>query len=123
MFKTVMWIAAACAAVLVALAVSRNLNFDKPVEKAAEPPPVVEAAPPPPVVEGAGRAARAAEAGRAHARGTADPGRCGRHRHDHGRAGPADRSPSPQDLLEGEGQAPRHWRTRPVSTWTKLDTG
>lgn len=51
MFKTVMWIAAACAAVLVALAVSRNLNFDKPVEKAAEPPPVVEAAPPPPVVE------------------------------------------------------------------------
>lgn len=52
MLKTVLWIAAACAAVLVALAVSRNLNFDKPVEKAAEPAPVIEAAPPPaPVVE------------------------------------------------------------------------
>lgn len=52
MFKKVLWIAAACVAILVALAVSRNMNFDKPVEKAAEPPPVVEEAPPPaPVVE------------------------------------------------------------------------
>jgi hypothetical protein len=51
MLKKVLWIAAACAAVLVALAVSRNLDFDKPVEKAPEPAPVVEAAPPPPVVE------------------------------------------------------------------------
>jgi len=51
MLKKVLWIAAACAAVLVALAVSRNLDFDKPVEQAAEPAPVVEAAPPAPVVE------------------------------------------------------------------------
>ncbi|MBU1377346.1 MAG: hypothetical protein KKE02_13140 [Alphaproteobacteria bacterium] len=51
MLKTVLWIAAACAAILVALAVSRNLNFDKPVEKAVEPPAVVEAPPPAPVVE------------------------------------------------------------------------
>jgi len=49
MFKTVMWIAAACAAVLVALAVSRTLNFDRPVEKAAEPAPTAVAPPPPPV--------------------------------------------------------------------------
>jgi hypothetical protein len=49
MFKTVLWIAAACAAVLVALAVSRTLNFDKPVEKAAEPAPAAVAPPPPPV--------------------------------------------------------------------------
>ena len=49
MLKKVLWIAAACAAVLVALAVSRNLDFDKPVQKAPEPAPVVEAAPPPPV--------------------------------------------------------------------------
>jgi len=48
MLKKVLWIAAACAAVLVALAVSRTLNFDKPVEKAAEPAPVVEAPPAPP---------------------------------------------------------------------------
>ena len=51
MLKKVLWIAAACAAVLVALAVSRNLDFDKPVEKAAEPPVAVEAASPAPVVE------------------------------------------------------------------------
>lgn len=51
MLKTVLWIAAACAAILVALAVSRSLNFDKPVEQAAEPPPVVEAAPPEPAPE------------------------------------------------------------------------
>ena len=48
MLKKVLWIAAACAAVLVALAVSRNLNFDKPVEKAPEPEAAVEAPPPPP---------------------------------------------------------------------------
>ena len=48
MLKKVLWIAAACAAVLVALAVSRNLDFDKPVEKAAEPPVAVEAASPAP---------------------------------------------------------------------------
>jgi hypothetical protein len=52
MLKKVLWIAAACAAILVALAVSRSLNFDRPVENAPEPAPVVEAAPaPPPVVE------------------------------------------------------------------------
>jgi hypothetical protein len=56
MLKTVLWIAAACAAVLVALAVSRTLNFDEPV-KAPEPPPAavapapVEAPPPPPAPE------------------------------------------------------------------------
>jgi hypothetical protein len=43
MLKKVLWIAAACAAVLVALAVSRSLNFDKPVEKAAEPAPAAAA--------------------------------------------------------------------------------
>ena len=53
MLKKVLWIAAACAAILVALAVSRSLDFDKPVEApeppaaAAEAPPVVEAPPPP----------------------------------------------------------------------------
>lgn len=51
MLKKVLWIAAACVAVLVALAVSRGLDFDKPVETAAEPPPVVEEVAPPPVVE------------------------------------------------------------------------
>ena len=35
MFKTVLWIAAACAAMLVALAVSRTLNFDEPAPKPA----------------------------------------------------------------------------------------
>jgi hypothetical protein len=48
MLKKVLWIAAACAAILVALAVSRSLDFDKPVEKAAEPAPVVETSPPAP---------------------------------------------------------------------------
>ena len=54
--KTVLWIAAACAAVLLALAVSRYLNFDAPA-KAPEPAPAVEAAPvveappPPPAPE------------------------------------------------------------------------
>ncbi|WP_293902229.1 hypothetical protein [Phenylobacterium sp.] len=38
MLKTVLWIAAACAAVLVALAVSRRLHFDRPT-----PPTPVEA--------------------------------------------------------------------------------
>lgn len=63
MLKTVLWIAAACAAVLVALAVSRGLNFDRPappekaaptmaveapaVPAAAIAPEVVEAPPPP----------------------------------------------------------------------------
>lgn len=39
MLKTVLWIAGACAAVLMALAVSRNLKFDD----APPPPPVVVA--------------------------------------------------------------------------------
>ena len=53
MLRKVLWIAAACAAVLVALAVSRSLDFDKPAKApeppatAAEAPPVVEAPPPP----------------------------------------------------------------------------
>jgi len=56
MLKKVLWIAAACAAVLVALAVSRTLDFDKPVKApepppAAEAPPAVEAPPPPPAPE------------------------------------------------------------------------
>jgi hypothetical protein len=58
MLRKVLWIAAACAAVLVALAVSRSLNFDRPVEKpapapaaVAAPPPPVEAPPPPPPPE------------------------------------------------------------------------
>ncbi len=50
MMKTVLWIAAACAAVLVALAVSRNLDLGRTPEPAAEPAPVVEAPPPPPPV-------------------------------------------------------------------------
>jgi hypothetical protein len=46
MLKTVLWIAAACAAVLVALAVSRSLHFDSaPAPKAAM---VVTTAAPPP---------------------------------------------------------------------------
>lgn len=48
MLKKVLWIAAACAAVLVALAVSRSLDFDKPAEQAPEPAPMVEAPPPAP---------------------------------------------------------------------------
>jgi hypothetical protein len=52
MLKKVLWIAAACAAVLVALAVSRQLNFDEPAkapEKSIEVEQVApEAAPPPP---------------------------------------------------------------------------
>jgi hypothetical protein len=47
MLKTVLWIAAACAAVLVALAVSRSLHFDSaPAPKA--PMVVTTAAPPAP---------------------------------------------------------------------------
>lgn len=62
MLRKVLWIAAACAAVLVALAVSRSLYFDNPRPAPAEAPaapevvvaPVAEAAPeaappPPPV--------------------------------------------------------------------------
>lgn len=45
MLKKVLWIAAACAAILVALAVSRSLKFDRPAEKAVEPALAVEAAP------------------------------------------------------------------------------
>ena len=41
MLKTVLWIAAACGAVLVALAVSRGLHFDEPVPPT---PPIVPAA-------------------------------------------------------------------------------
>lgn len=68
MLKKVLWIAAACAAILVALAVSRNLGFDKPrpadpppapeapeapavVAEPVAPPPAVEAPPPPPTPE------------------------------------------------------------------------
>lgn len=51
MMKTVLWIAAACAAVLLALAVSRYMNFDRPAEAPEPEPtaaaPVVEAPPPP----------------------------------------------------------------------------
>jgi len=62
MLRKVLWIAAACAAVLVALAVSRSLNFDRPaakkapetasaaVEVAAPAVEVAPEAPPPPVV-------------------------------------------------------------------------
>jgi hypothetical protein len=46
MLKTVLWIAAACAAVLLALAVSRMMNFDEPA-KAPEKAAVVETAPEP----------------------------------------------------------------------------
>lgn len=49
MLKKVLWIAAACAAILVALAVSRGLDFDKPVEDqpaAAREEAVQDAAPP-----------------------------------------------------------------------------
>lgn len=59
MLKKVLWIAAACVAILGALAVSRTLDFDRPTQS-PEPPPAVEApaavveappAPPAPVVE------------------------------------------------------------------------
>jgi len=50
MLKTVLWIAAACAAILLALAVSRTLNFDEPVSKPAEAPAAAAEAPAPPVV-------------------------------------------------------------------------
>lgn len=50
MMKTVLWIAAACVAVLVALAVSRNLDLGRAPEPVAQPVPVVEAPPPPPPV-------------------------------------------------------------------------
>ena len=57
MLKTVLWIASACAAVLLALAVSRWLQFDAPAEPGLAPqiieepvaPPVVAPPPPPPV--------------------------------------------------------------------------
>ena len=60
MLKTALWIASACAAVLLALAVSRWLQFDAPaeprpapqmIEEPAAPP--VAAPPPPPPVEAA----------------------------------------------------------------------
>jgi hypothetical protein len=44
MLRTMLWIAAACVAVLLALYVSRTLHFDRPAPKPA---PVVAAAPPP----------------------------------------------------------------------------
>lgn len=62
MLKKVLWIAAACAAILVALAVSRSMDFDRPAEDqpaaapveagqdAAQPPAPVETAPAAPVV-------------------------------------------------------------------------
>ena len=43
MFRTVMWVAAACAAVLLALFVSRTLHFDRPAPPAK--PPEAPAAP------------------------------------------------------------------------------
>ena len=46
----------------------------------------------------------------------------GGHRHDHDRAGTVPRARA-ADKLDLVSQAPRHWRTRPVSTWTKLETG
>ena len=56
MLKTVLWIAGACAAVLLALAVSRNMKFDdapptSPAVVVDEPveTPVVAPPPPPPV--------------------------------------------------------------------------
>jgi len=50
MLRKVLWIAAACAAVLVALAVSRTLKFDEPVrKKPAEAAAAVEAPAAPPV--------------------------------------------------------------------------
>lgn len=42
MLRKVLWIAAACAAVLVALAVSRSLDFDQPTPKAPDQPVAVE---------------------------------------------------------------------------------
>ena len=48
MLRKVLWIAAACAAVLVALAVSRTLKFDEPVREPAEAPAAVEAPAAPP---------------------------------------------------------------------------
>ncbi len=52
MLKIVLWIAAACAAVLLALAVSRSMAVDRPPAPPPEPPvPEVVEAPPPPVVE------------------------------------------------------------------------
>lgn len=57
MMKTVLWIASACAAVLLALAASRWVQFDAPAEPRSAPqiieepaaPPVVAPPPPPPV--------------------------------------------------------------------------
>ena len=52
MLRTVLWIAGACSAVLLALAVSRWMKFDEPL--APTPPAPMEAqvaAPPPPVAE------------------------------------------------------------------------
>lgn len=58
MLKKVLWIAAACGAVLVALAVSRTLDFDQPATAPEAAPaadaqgqPVVDAPPPPPAAE------------------------------------------------------------------------
>ena len=50
MLKTVLWIAAACAAIFVALAVSRSLGLgETPAPPPAEPPAAVQELPPPPV--------------------------------------------------------------------------
>jgi hypothetical protein len=52
MFRTVLWIAAACVAVLLALAVSRSLHFDRPpAVPAAKPAAAAPVAPPPKKVE------------------------------------------------------------------------
>ena len=48
MLKTVMWIAAACVAVLLALFVSRGLHLDRPPAAAPEAPVVAPVAAPPP---------------------------------------------------------------------------
>ena len=48
MLKTVMWIAAACVAVLLALFVSRGLHLDRPPAPAPETPVVAPVAAPPP---------------------------------------------------------------------------
>lgn len=48
MLRKVLWVAAACAAVLAALAVSRGLNFDEPPRQPAEAAGPVEIVTPPP---------------------------------------------------------------------------
>lgn len=48
MLRKVLWVAAACAAVLAALAVSRGLNFDQPPREPTEAAEPVEIVTPPP---------------------------------------------------------------------------